>query len=276
MIPTLTLAAPDSAVSPPDPGDPRLRVWRDPEGAVCGYGWAGPTGYRIHLPGTGTFSFGEDGPITAAPTPGVPEDRILDAYRRAVLPLVLHTRSQEVLHASGVVTARGVAALCGVSGTGKSTLAYALSRRGYRLWADDALALQVDADGFRALPLPFHIRLRPESAHFFACPDRPADGTGRNAQPASLSVIVALRRTHSRDSPGAGAVRLAPAQAFRSVLAHAFCFDPGEVERKRPMLGHYLLLSAHVPVWEFRFCPGLEHLDSLLGELERILGDPGE
>ncbi len=77
------------------------------------------------------------------PTEASP-DSIEDTYRRGVLPLVLQLRGHEVLHASAVSTASGLLVLCGVSGTGKSTFAYGLSRRGYPLWADDAVVLDIE------------------------------------------------------------------------------------------------------------------------------------
>src|ERR671935_59558 len=62
---------------------------------------------------------------------------------------------REVLHASAVITARGVVAFCAVSTTGKSTIAYQFSRRGYGIWADDALAFDGADRGVTALWLPF-------------------------------------------------------------------------------------------------------------------------
>ena len=56
----------------------------------------------------------------------------------AVLTAVLHRRGVLVLHASGVVGARGVVLFAGRSGDGKSTLLAALVRRGYEPFGDDA------------------------------------------------------------------------------------------------------------------------------------------
>jgi len=75
-------------------------------------------------------------------SPGLVED----AYFRNVLPLVMQLRGHEVLHASAVSTPGGLVVLCGVSGAGKSTFASALSARGHRVWADDAVVLKIDSN----------------------------------------------------------------------------------------------------------------------------------
>jgi len=87
----------------------------------------------MHLPGLATFRFDSQScNVTAfVDSPDCP-DSVLDAFRRAVLPMALQARGLEVLHASAVRTPRGVLALCAVAETGKSTLACGLSQRGPR------------------------------------------------------------------------------------------------------------------------------------------------
>src|SRR5829696_203522 len=58
----------------------------------------------------------------------------------------------ETLHASAVVAPAGVVAFCARSATGKSTLAASLHRRGYDLWADDAVVWT--PAGSRSLTFP--------------------------------------------------------------------------------------------------------------------------
>jgi hypothetical protein len=55
--------------------------------------------------------------------------------------ILLHQREQIVLHASAVEVNGKAVAFCGSSGEGKSTLAAALARRGYRLITDDICAI---------------------------------------------------------------------------------------------------------------------------------------
>jgi hypothetical protein len=64
----------------------------------------------------------------------------------AVAPL-LHQRGVLALHASAVATAQGAVLFAGVAGTGKSTLAAALDRRGSALLADTAAVIRFDGQG---------------------------------------------------------------------------------------------------------------------------------
>jgi hypothetical protein len=75
--------------------------------------------------------------------PAQPED--LDWQRALigkVLPIVSVMRGYEALHAAVVDTPEGVLAIMAPSGTGKSTLAIELVRRGRPLFADDVLILE--------------------------------------------------------------------------------------------------------------------------------------
>jgi hypothetical protein len=72
-----------------------------------------------------------------------------------VLPLVAGLWGRELIHAGGVLTARGALAVSGPSGAGKTTLTGALRAAGCGFLADDAVALERCADGsVRAHPGP--------------------------------------------------------------------------------------------------------------------------
>ena len=79
--------------------------------------------------------------------------------------------------------------------SGKSTIAYGLHRRGYRLWADDAVALEVSESAITALPLPFDVRLRPATAALFGL------GRGRRGSPARGTRARRRDRLRRRSSP---------------------------------------------------------------------------
>ncbi len=62
----------------------------------------------------------------------------------SVIGVLLHQRGVLPLHASAIETARGVVAFAGEVGLGKSTLAAAFHRRGYRVLTDDVCAVSLD------------------------------------------------------------------------------------------------------------------------------------
>src|SRR5919204_5174128 len=96
------------------------------------------------LPNLGPFRFtaASDEPVRATVRPDVDAAVVEDAYRRMVAPMVLQVRGLEILHSSAALVGGRVAAFCGTSESGKSTMAYAFSRRGHHLWADDAVAFE--------------------------------------------------------------------------------------------------------------------------------------
>jgi hypothetical protein len=86
----------------------------------------------------------------------VPSDPAGTAWRRMlltrVLPNVGIAHGYEALHASAVSTDRGVVAIVAASGTGKSTLALELIRRGWPLFADDTVVLGRRGEAIEAHP----------------------------------------------------------------------------------------------------------------------------
>lgn len=291
-LPELTIAEPESGVPPlPCVADGELQVWRDHDGTVVAYGYTAGGLHWMYLPGLASFCFGDDADtVTAIPHSCAREELIQDAYRRNVLPIVLQTRDWEALHASAVLTPRGVVALCAVAGTGKSTTAFALSRQGWPLWADDAVAFETSEAEATAIPLPFGIRLLPKAAAFFerdrTAEDRPPNRGVRNrsraSKPAPLAALLVLHRMEEENDGGVKVrIRRLPAnQAFLEVLAHAYCFSLQDVERKRSMMRSYLNLVGRTPVFEVRFRSGLETLpvvvngiSGLLRNIERDVAD---
>jgi hypothetical protein len=276
----LTIARADAAnPEPPDVAGSDVEVWRDHDGTVLAYGHIVDGLHRMYLPGLASFCFGQDVEgVTALPHWPVREDLILDAYYRTVLPMALQVRGLEVLHASAVLTPRGVVALCAVSGTGKSTVAFGLSQRGWPLWADDAVAFETSEPGARAIPLPFGTRLRPGAAAFFGqdtavTRPRPHSGEG---QRVPLAALLVLNRTHDGSDGAAVRIRqLSSAQAFVDVLAHAYCFSLQDLKRKQSMMHHYLDLVARVPVFEIRLRSGLETLPASLTDIGRLISSVG-
>ncbi len=84
-------------------------------------------------------------------------------WQRALLTKVLANVSlllgYEALHASAVDCAQGAVAIVAPPGTGKTTLALELVRRGHRLLCDDVLTLGHDGRGVRAHPATPHMNL---------------------------------------------------------------------------------------------------------------------
>jgi hypothetical protein len=278
IAPPLRVVDPEADASVLDPpGAAAEEVWTGPAGGVfASCRVAGDTCW-IDLPGLATFRVDPGGDcVLAAPRPGVDPAAVAEAYWHAALPLVLHARGAEVLHGSAVLMARGVVALCGASGSGKSTIGYALDRRGWALWADDTLALDISASGISALSVPFDVRLRPPAAAHFGLGSRdarPVRGLQGGAAAPLQALCVLARETEAPAGDVLG--RLGAAEACPALLAHAWCVSLKDAARKRVMLERYLRLLARVPVFRLRVAAGLGGLPDIVAAVESAFGVTG-
>jgi hypothetical protein len=187
-------------------------------------------------------------------------------YYRTILPFILPELWQvEVLHASAVQNPNGILGFCAVSGTGKSTISYALTQRGYKQWADDALVLDIHQDSIISVPLPARTRLRQASASYFQKTE-PLPWFSSDRQPTDLAALFVM--TQLTDGPVVDCTRLTPSQAFTLLLPHAYTFSIDEKERKQAMMQHYLQLAKHIPVFDLRFRAGIENLPAILTTIE--------
>ena len=251
-----------------------VQIWRDLTDEVCAYGYAGPGWWSMEWPRLGTFRFGPalGSTVEVIPEPGVSVPRLEDLYRRSVLPLALQAVGRETLHASAVIGSAGVLAFCGARGTGKSTVAYGLRRRGFEQHADDALVLTIGDDEITTVSLAFAPRLRPDPAQLFgAAADATPAGGGGAAQ--RLAAIFILRPDVQRDTAPA-IDRLSPTDALPAALAHAHCFDTENPASRRRLLQNYLEIAARVRILTVSYRPGLERLELLLDTILAGAGQP--
>jgi hypothetical protein len=252
---------------------------RDQAGKVCAYTYTVNGQHRVDLPDLASFRFALSGArVNAVPVPDARRDWIVDAYRRIVLPLALQAQGREVLHASAVLARGRVVGVCGKSGTGKSTIAYALSGRGHQLWGDDALALSIGEQEVEALPLPFRIRLKGEAALRFGAQPAADNGLaileadGPALRPTALGALVVLERGELPSVERSLTLRrLAPNEALPALLAEAFSFSAHDETSHRRMALHYLEVAARVPMFALRAPWGLERLDEMLDSVEQIM-----
>jgi hypothetical protein len=263
-----------------------IEVWRDNGGRVCAYGQIADGQPWMRVTGIGDFRLDPSGSSVAVPDEGVSRAEVIDTYYRAVLPMALQLAGREVLHASAVVLPQGVLALCARSETGKSTLAYGMSRRGHQLYADDAVAFDAQGPYPMVTRVPFALRLRQASAAHFGERSRdlvrvevPRTGMAEEERPlAALCIVERLRDDQPENADGTAGCsserpavveRLSPADSFAAVLPHAYSFSLRDSERKRRMMRHYLTLVRRIPVLRLRFLSGLGHITEILETLER-------
>jgi hypothetical protein len=261
----------ESAPLLPDPEDPSVQIWRDYCGKECAYAYETSKDYWLHFAGTATYKIDRSSnSICGYPDSFSTHERVLDLYTRIVLPIALHIHGTQVLHASAILTRFGVAAFCAMSETGKSTIAFALSQRGYHQWADDAVPFKIRNRRVDALPFIFDRRIHSKTAAHLGLKGKVIDHEN-HSEPVPLSILFVLHRMNETQTEPIKIHRLSPPQAFRSVLLHAHFFNLNSTELKKAMLASYMDLTSLVPAVEIHFQPGFDKLPVLLDEIERNL-----
>jgi hypothetical protein len=267
---------PRLALSPAAPApnvvasEPEWEMRADALGGIWGYVRDEGDVGRLYLPRIATYRFARGSDVVeAVPDPAAALDVVEDAYYRHVLPLALHFHGYHVVHGSAVSDGSVVHAFSGGSHVGKSTLAYALRRRGYEICADDAVAFAGGGnDAVYALPLPFTLRIRAESAAFFAGGGSPRNGTVERIGLVSTQLRPIASLSLLERGP-AGIVRINPAEAMTAILGQVFHFSIEAPAAKRRLASELLQLVSSAVVFRVSLPSSLEALDATITDLER-------
>ena len=212
---------------PPRHPDREVCVWRDEQGHVFARAFAQGARRWIDWPGLGIFAFAAGSHRVQVWPAAIDRDIVAGAFARRLQPIILQALGRQAIHASAVLGRGGVLAFCGVGHSGKSTLAFAMARIGYRQVADDALVLERLESTVSARLLPFTPGLRePSRRHFGSLTDAPeSSDLADPTQPAGapLRGIVVLQqdsslRTPVGPDPRAGGAGFCHARDSRAVL----------------------------------------------------------
>ncbi len=137
-----------------DAGEPVMQAWDLADGEYLRLLYADSTEFILDRNGTELW--------VTWPESQTPED-MATYLLGPVLGLVLRLRGVACLHASAVVVDGKAIALVGTSGAGKSTTAAAFAKAGYKVMADDIVALDEQSGAFFVRPAYPRIRLWPSS-----------------------------------------------------------------------------------------------------------------
>lgn len=262
---------------------PEARPLIDPYGRLRGWFFEEGSHARFQFPGFAAYEFEpEANVVTAVFGRDIAAAQVVETYERSILPLVMYVHGYEVLHASAIKTACGVVAFVAAARTGKSTLAYALTCRGFGSWADDVVVFRPTGDEITAVPLPVRPYLR-TSARAFLKDRAPVSGApesltaaAANDAPVTLGTICVLQ-PDAVDSPPSRkrsfeAQVVPKTDAFSAIIKHAWRLD-SDPERKARSIRCYLELAARTPVVSVRYAWGFDALSWLLDGIEqRVIG----
>jgi hypothetical protein len=268
LLPKLVI---DTGDAPLLSDDNRVQVWSNAQGNNYAYGYKQQEICAISFPNLSIYTFTEAvDQVTIFPSPKASRERIDELYYKFVLQYALQVRGFEVLHSSAIETPKGVVAFCGASESGKSSLAFALSKRGYFAWADDAVIFKLVEDKISVFSLPFCIKLRPEPANFFMEKNGLLKNRTSDKVEAVNSLLALFILRRSEKEP-VNVAAIEPKEVFSSILPYAHSFDLNNIVRKEEMIKNYLELSSQIPVFDLSFRTGLENLFPTVDKIEQII-----
>jgi hypothetical protein len=255
---------------------PHMREYRDASGV-----W-------IWLQAIGTFHVAPDGrQVDVYPDAGVDERMLSLALDGPVLLFVRHLRGYPTLHASAVVTPRGVVAFLGPRGRGKSTMAATFLRRGAALLTDDALPLIVGDGDIYVVPGPPIMKLWSATAqhalemddelpNLMAASEKKlltlSERYPLTAAPVRLHALYLLDRYDpiARGHSDVALRRLSQRDSLLAMMAYTSNRDYLLPSDEAPFLPIYARLAAQAPVCALAYPHGFEYQDTVHG---RILAD---
>jgi hypothetical protein len=265
---------------------PETRMWRDSAAGVAAYLFRANGMWEICFPNFASYVFAEEGTnenlvkILIRPAAAAPRQQVLDRLRRNVVPLLLQARGFQVFHASAVRVSDGVIGLCGESFSGKSTLAAALARRGFKIWTDDALLVTIEKTATALRAPDVRLRLRSDSRAFFGQwavsePERDDEGAEieincSSIDKAPLKGLYLIRRVQNLDKATLLLTdRIMGHRAFEEILRQAHYFNLGEIEQNRRISEVCLTVARSVPIYGCSYRDGFSYLDEVAEKLGR-------
>lgn len=256
----------------PQPSGRTAGVWYDGDGRECGRASVDQPHRWLEWQPAGLFRFDlSDHVVDAWPAEGIEPDGLRYAFVHEVEPLVLQARGWQALHASAVAADGRATAFCGVSGSGKSTIAYAMTQRGRQHVSDDHLIIEVTDEEIQVLPRAFDASLRSASAAHF---NTHAVHAVYSSPVCQLTAVAIVQQVADLDEPFV-IEPVAPAEAFVALLPHVHCFDSRDRGEMARVTEDYLALVERLPIYRLRYRPSFAVLPRLLDAVdERCFPQP--
>ena len=171
-------------------GEPALRIWQVADSSILRLEYIDGTRFWLDRAGTSvwatwpeTSSFEDTATYLLGP----------------VLGILLRLRGVTCLHASAVAIGEAAVALVGVEGSGKSTTAAALARRGHLVMSDDIVALGERDGTFSIFPAYPYLSLWPDSVGIVYGPDKILPSFSPNYDKRQL--LLAKNRLRFQEKP---------------------------------------------------------------------------
>lgn len=243
-------------------------------------------GLRFVYDDTGVYDISADGSSIrwlAGPHPA-PEGVRADVTGR-VLATALHAGGRLCLHGSAVATSNGGSlAFVAPKYHGKSTLALALTRGGYRLMTDDVIPVDPGPPA-RAIPGVHQVKLWDDTAQLFdvsrgarAPGDKhlvheiPEESLMFSAAPLSVVYLLSPLTGGERRDDAARRIPLPSVTAALALVRHAALSTMLGSSQAARIFDQAATLASTVPVYRLETVAGLERLNDVVAQLQEWHG----
>jgi len=227
--------------------------------------------YFIHLHGEVDFAIRNGGKVVECLFPGTPVARVEAHLLSFVIPLALLLRGDAILHASAVEIDGKAAAFVGSQGFGKSTLAAAFVRQGFRVLSDDALRLVVRGQRILAYPSFPEIRLSKANVPvFLGAESLRQSGTAFRKKRAPLgksfchNAIPLEKLFFLERGPRIRVRPVESKQAWFNLLNHCYRINPNDSGLLRGEFASFSAIADRVPARELTYPRRLERLPQVI------------
>jgi hypothetical protein len=241
-------------------------------------------GYLVRFVDLAQFFISADGTRIVAyeplPEPGMLRHLLLDS----VLPRALNVAGRDALHATAVLTPRGVIGFIGESGAGKSTLAARFVAEGHALVSDDCLVLDVIGADVIATPSYSGLRLLPDAREWMGSAVVSSVPVTENASKHRVTAAHTGGDTGGRvealyvlEGPGVTcdaplATRLSQRDAFNELLACSFRLDVDDRVMIKRQFELFTSMATRVPMYRLRIPRSLDAVTDAYRMVRKDLG----
>lgn len=224
----------------------------------------------------GTLLIRNGSEILVDPAPEVDVSVIRAGILGAGFGTLLHQRGHLILHASSVVVDGKAVVFAGGSGQGKSTIALALYRRGYKLLSDDVTAIDMTAAIPRAILGYSQINVQPDVLVAHSCDPTQFD----KVEPALEKRVIPTRQAYSdsvfllkqiyvlAEGDETEIEVLGSFEALAELLGRSYCFRMLTPRGRSKHLAQCAKLAQTASVLRFKICRSLEELPAAIQLLE--------
>lgn len=221
----------------------------------------------IASPEIGSVRFtAEPDTVTFHPSDSANRESFIQYASRRWLPRVYNYWGFQVLHAASAYhrATHAVAAFCGPTFAGKSTLAYALGRRpGWAQLTDDVLALDRRDGGVYLRKIPSRISLRTTTAAQFG--EEPFSFAPLVWPDADLRLsTIFLVETSDEPDVNPAVVPISPPDAYVELLRQAFIVSETDADARRRLALDYLAVLNAVALYRLVYPRRFDSLDATL------------